>query len=81
MCGMAGFDPEYSVTCRTARSVVILPVDLSASFWRPLNDWVDHLLKDISTLKSVKLLAFLGVLFLQDSAILREKSLEAGSTS
>ena len=73
MRGMAGFDPKYPGTYYIARASVTPPTDLLTSFWDPLDKWLQHSCQDIATIQFLKLLAYLRIVFLQDSVLLRQK--------
>lgn len=59
MRGMAGFDPAHAGTYHIARSAVTPPGDLLASFWPPLNSWIETSFRDFATTQFVRLLAYL----------------------
>lgn len=73
MRGMAGFDPNFPGTYHIARSTVEPPAELLSSFWYSLNKWINFSFTDIGTAQFVKLLLYLRVVFLQDSAIFRSR--------
>ena len=73
MRGMAGFDPNHPGTYHIARSTVQPSEKLLFSFWQPLNEWANFSFQDIGTSQFVKLLLYLRIVFLQDSAIFRSR--------
>ena len=73
MRGMVGFDFNHPGIYHIAQSTVDPLAELTSFFWRFLDKWANVSFTNIGTAQFVKLLFYLRVVFLQDSAIFYSK--------